>query len=183
LCHTNVCMTHTHVHKRHTLLQYTRIHTHTCVWYHAIVYVNTEDFEWMRMYGWNVMSQVWKMRMSHVTHVNAVLCDSCIHVCDTAQHPAAGCESWLVYTCGMTHLSLPWVTWSMHQCDMSLRVPWLIHMCDMTHSCAGWLVHTCHTFRSHVTHVNGSCHTHARVMSKVSVVHTTHIHESCHTYA
>jgi len=35
---------------------------------------------------------------------------------------------------------------------------------------------------SHITHINGSCHTHRWVMSYMSIRHATHIHELCHTH-
>jgi len=39
-----------------------------------------------------------------------------------------------------------------------------------------------HIWMSHVTHMNGSCHTYGWVMSHIWRSHFTHMNESCHTY-
>ena len=39
-----------------------------------------------------------------------------------------------------------------------------------------------HIWKSHVSYMNGSCHTHERVMSHIWMGPDTHMKESCHTY-
>jgi len=39
-----------------------------------------------------------------------------------------------------------------------------------------------HICRSHVTHMNESCHTYVGVMSHILMSHVTHMNELCHTY-
>jgi len=113
-------------------------------------------------------------------------------------HDSFICVTWLMYMCGMAH-SCVWhdsflrVTWLIHVCDMThsyvwhnsvINVTWLIYMYGTTHSCI-WNVcemtratksGAIYICKSHVTHMNVSCHPYEWVMS-----HTCIWNDSCDT--
>jgi len=168
-------------------------HTHVCVTPRHRVREQRGfwmDFEWILNGFW--MDENARVKR-HVTSMKDAY---------ESRHTCKCCAVWLVHTC-VWHGSAPhcwmWVMAGFHvwhdsfvvcMSDMIHASVWHVSTCAMVDShvwhdtfmCGMTHAYVPHTFRSHVTHVNGSCHTHARVMSHVSVIQTTHIHEPCHIY-
>jgi len=117
--------------------------------------------------------------MCDMTHTSSVLfnCWSCwSHMCDTTHSRVTR----LIHMRNMTdsHVWREWftcVTWHIPPVPFSTvaraQRPWLLR----------WPCWLLDPPVSHVTHVNGSCHTCEWVMSHMWMSHVTHVNTSCHT--
>ena len=123
------------------------------------------------------------------------MCHMCyellMHMRHKTWHDSLICVTWLAHMCDMTH-SYVW-----HDTrDTDARVT--VYMYIYTYIFSHIYIYK-YTYRyshmytlmnesrdiwmSHVTHMNGSCHTYEWVMSHIWMGHVTHMHESCHTYS
>jgi len=137
-------------------------------------------------YSWiKVQQQRWMWRNCLIRiHVGKLIR---IHVCDMTHliriHVCDMTHLIRIHVCDMTHLI------RIHVCDMTHLIR--IHVCDMTHlsdtHSSNWGI--LHLRRSHVSHMNESCHTHEWVMSHTWMRNVTcmrncligiHKNKACH---
>ena len=125
---------------------------------------------------------------------------------ENATHMNQSCHtcSWVMSHIPMSHVTS--ISESCHTCQVMSHIsttcrPWQRVLCLISTAVQSAVYpililpplryyQSCHTHQrvmsrismSHVTHTNESCHTYQWVMSHISTSHVTHINESCHTY-
>jgi len=156
---------------------------------HLCTYIVCADLltyiiNWTSMHSYivrwhTIVRRTWLIRMCAVN----------IHTCNTTQSCVCACETTLSYSHTVCKLSLIRLSTPIHTCAMTASWRIHIHYCVLTYLYTSdpgielksparmmGVAGACKkiaTVRSHITHMNDSCHTHEWVMSHIWMSHVT----------